>query len=154
VRKPANQKTLSPKISHKPANTLLKFRPLYFIITILLFIIEVLIALFLHDEIIRPYVGDFLVVILIYCFLRSFLNVAVLPTAIFVLVFSYTLEVLQYFNLVELLGLQQYKLARIVIGTSFEWIDLLAYTLGVIFVLYLEKTKTAKRWTGSGSKIS
>jgi Rad3-related DNA helicase len=101
-----------------------------------------------------PYVGDFLVVILLYCFLRSFLTIPVLPTAIFVLVFSYTLEVLQYFNLVERLGLQKYKLARIVIGTSFEWIDLLAYTLGVLFVLSLEKTKTAGRWNRSGSKIS
>ncbi|RCR67877.1 ribosomal maturation YjgA family protein [Larkinella punicea] len=133
---------------------MLTFRPPYFIITLLLFITEVLIALFLHDEIIRPYVGDFLVVILIYCFLRSFLNIAVLPTALFVLVFSYTLEVLQYFNLVEMLGLHEYKLARIVIGTSFEWIDLLAYTLGVLFVVSLEKTKTACRWNRSGSKIS
>ncbi|KAA9352787.1 ribosomal maturation YjgA family protein [Larkinella humicola] len=129
---------------------MLKFQPHYFITTLLLFIIEVLIALFLHDEIIRPYVGDFLVVILIYCFLRAFLNIPVLPTALFVLVFSYTLEVLQYFNLVELLGLQKCKLARIVIGTSFEWIDLLAYTLGVLFVVSLEKTKTARRWNRSG----
>ncbi|MGM9509716.1 DUF2809 domain-containing protein [Larkinella sp. GY13] len=133
---------------------MLKFRLHYFIATILLFITEVLIALFLNDEFIRPYVGDFLVVILLYCFLRSFLNTAVLPTALFVLVFSYTLEVLQYFNLVELLGLQQYKLARIVIGTSFEWIDLLAYTLGVLFIVYLEKTKTARRWNRSGSQLS
>ena len=133
---------------------MLTFRPHYFSTTILLFIIEVLIALFLHDEIIRPYVGDFLVVILIYCFLRAFLNIPVLPTALFVLVFSYTLEVLQYFNLVEQLGLQQYKLARIVIGTSFEWIDLLAYTLGVLFIVYLEKTKTAKRWNRGGSQLS
>ncbi|GAB3933047.1 DUF2809 domain-containing protein [Larkinella terrae] len=124
---------------------MLTFRPPYFILTILFFITEVLIALFLHDKIIRPYVGDFLVVILIYCFLRSFLNTAVLPTALFVLAFSYTLEVLQYFNVVERLGLGKYKLARIVIGTSFEWIDLLAYTLGVLFILYLEKTKTARR---------
>jgi hypothetical protein len=76
------------------------------------------------------------------------------PTAIFVLLFSYTLEVLQYFKLVELLGLQTYKLARIAIGTSFEWIDLLAYTLGVVFVLFLEKSTANKRWNRSGSKIS
>ncbi|WP_421828179.1 DUF2809 domain-containing protein [Larkinella sp.] len=133
---------------------MLTFRPHYFIIAVLLFIIEVLIALFLHDEIIRPYVGDFVVVILIYCFLRAFLNIAVLPTALFVLLFSYTLEVLQYFNLVERLGLQKYKLARIVIGTSFEWIDLLAYTLGVLFIVYLEKTKTARRWNHGGSQLS
>ncbi|MGM9509714.1 DUF2809 domain-containing protein [Larkinella sp. GY13] len=133
---------------------MLKFRPPYFIITLLLFITEVLIALFLHDEIIRPYVGDFLVVILIYCFLRSFLNIPVLPTALFVFVFSYALEVLQYFNLVELLGLQQYKLARIVIGTSFEWIDLLAYTLGVIFIVYLERGKWFSNNFGFCARIS
>lgn len=82
--------------------------------------------------------GDFLVVILIYCFLKSFLNIPVLSTAIAVLIFSYCVETLQYFQLVKRLGLEHSKLARIVIGTSFEWIDMLAYTLGIAFVIFIE----------------
>ena len=48
---------------------MLLFRRSYFSFFVLLFIIEVLIALFVNDRLIRPYVGDFLVVILIYCFI-------------------------------------------------------------------------------------
>ncbi len=119
----------------------LTFSPRYFRVTLFLFLIEVLIALYAHDRIIRPYIGDLIVVILIYCFVKSFLNTPVWPTAIGVLIFSYTIEVLQYFDLVALLGLQDSKIARIVIGTSFAWADLLAYTVGIVILLFFERKK-------------
>ncbi len=117
----------------------LTFSPRYFRATLFLLLIEVLIALYAHDRIIRPYIGDLIVVILIYCFVKSFLNTPVWPTAIGVLIFSYTIEVLQYFDLVHLLGLQDSEIARIVIGTSFAWADLLAYTVGIIILLFFER---------------
>ena len=122
-------------------NSILKFNQHYFIITLLLLGIEVLIAKFAHDSIIRPYVGDFLVVILIYCFIKSFLATDYLNTAIAVLIFSFSLEFLQYFDIVTKLGLGHSKFARTVIGTSFEFIDLIAYTLGIILVIYVENKK-------------
>lgn len=117
----------------------LKLNPAFLTLTILIFITEVLIALYVHDNIIRPYIGDLLVIILIYCFVKSFLNLPVLKTAIGVLLFSYTIEILQYLKLVELLGLQHSKAANIIIGNSFEWIDLLAYTGGFAAILLTEK---------------
>ena len=114
----------------------------YLFLTIFLFLIEVFIALFLHDKIIRPYIGDLLVVILIYCFIRSFLNSSVVKTAICVLIFAYCIEILQYLNLVERLGLQHSKLANVILGNSFEWIDILAYTLGIVFVIGIEKIRS------------
>jgi hypothetical protein len=59
-------------------------------------------------------------------------------TAIGVLIFSYVVEILQYFKVVELLGLERSNFARIVIGTSFEWMDLVAYTTGIGLVLLIE----------------
>lgn len=118
---------------------MLKFSKSYFGLTILLFCIEVLIALYVHDQIVRPYIGDVLVVILIYCFIRSFLNTKVFITAVFVLLFAFGVETLQYLNVVAKLGLQSNTIARIVIGTSFEWIDLLSYISGIIIVLITEK---------------
>lgn len=106
----------------------------------IILIIEIIIALFIHDNIIRPYIGDFLVVILIYCFLKSFLNIPVLPTAISALLFSYAVEASQYFNLVDKLGLHNSQLARIIMGTSFEWIDLVTYTAGIALVVFIEKS--------------
>ena len=123
------------------SESMFKFQLKYFILAAILFLVEVLIALFVHDNFIRPFVGDVLVVILIYCFIKSFLNSPVVITAIAVLLFAYLIEVLQYFKIVNILGLQNSNLARIIIGTSFEWTDILAYTLGIGLVILLDKNK-------------
>jgi hypothetical protein len=118
----------------------------YFTSFILFFIIEVVIALYIRDDFIRPYLGDTFVVILIYCFVRSFLDTPTYPTIIGVLLFSYSVEIMQYFKLVELLGLGNYEFARVVIGTSFAWGDMVAYTVGAVIVLaveYFSRSKTA-----------
>lgn len=118
---------------------MLQFNRNYFALTVLLFLLEIAIAIFVHDNFIRPYFGDFLVVMLLYCFLKSFLNVSVWAAAAFVLVFSFAIETAQYFNMVEKQGLQQSKIARVVLGNSFAWMDLLAYILGILTVILIEK---------------
>ncbi|MCG2611450.1 DUF2809 domain-containing protein [Flavobacterium sp. SM15] len=100
---------------------MLTFNKKYFGLAIFIFFVEVFIALFIDDNFVRPYLGDVLVVILIYCFLKSFLKLSVLPAALMVLMFSFTIEFLQFLNVVERLHLEKSKLARIVIGTSFSW---------------------------------
>ena len=123
----------------KGRNNILKFNAAYFRLASFIFTIETLIALYVHDTIIRPYIGDVLVVILIYCFIKSFLEVKVFPTALFVLLFAFTIEYLQYLNIVEKLGLQNSKIARIIIGTSFSWMDILTYIVGIFVVIVIEK---------------
>lgn len=118
---------------------MLTFNKNYFGFAILIFFIEILIALYVNDSIVRPYFGDVLVVILMYCFLKSFLQLSVLTVAIAVLLFSFSIEFLQYLNIVATLGLEKSKIARTVIGTSFSWIDLLTYIIGIIIVLGVEK---------------
>jgi hypothetical protein len=124
---------------------MIRFNKTSFHITLLLLIIEVGIAIFIHDDIIRPYIGDLLVVILIYYFIKSFFNIQVFPLAISVLLFAYAIEILQYFKIVELLGLQQNQLARVVIGTSFAWTDIAMYTIGIIIILIAENYFLAKQ---------
>ena len=46
-----------------------KFDKKSFIIAIFTFLIEVIIALFINDKIIRPFVGDILVVVFMYYFI-------------------------------------------------------------------------------------
>jgi hypothetical protein len=123
---------------------LLKFNKIYFALAVLLFAIEVLIALFAHDDVIRPYVGDVLVVILIYCFVKSFFDTPVLKTALFVLLFAFTVEGLQYLNIVNRLGLKDSKVAAVIIGSSFSWIDIVTYIIGIGFVLFFEKIVRSK----------
>ncbi len=115
-----------------------RFHKGYFLLAVTLFLVEVGIALFVHDNLIRPYFGDTLVVVLIYCFLKSFLKTAVVPAAIAVLLFSYTIEVLQYYDLIGLLHLENNRLAKCVLGNSFEWVDFIAYTVGIVLVIAIE----------------
>lgn len=115
-----------------------RFHKVYFALMLALFLTEVLIAVYVHDHIIRPYVGDVLVVMLIYCFIKSFFATPVLPTAIAVLFFAFLIEGLQYVQLVNRLGLQNNKIASTVIGNSFAWMDVLAYVVGVVIVLGVE----------------
>ena len=78
---------------------MLTFKKNYFTAAILLFVVEILIAVFVHDNFVRPYFGDVLVVILIYCFIKSFLKLLVLPAVLLVLIFSFSIEFLQYLNI-------------------------------------------------------
>lgn len=110
----------------------------YFLLALLFFIIEVLIALYVKDNFVRPYVGDYLVVMLIYCSVRTFIKASPVKTALAVLLFSYFIETLQYFRIVDRLGLAGNTLAKTVIGYGFEWADMLAYTLGVLTILVAE----------------
>lgn len=117
---------------------MLTFNKRYFALTILLFVVEVLIALFVRDRFVRPYVGDVLVVLLIYCFVKTFMNLPITSVAIFVLVFAFTIEFFQYIHIVERLGLEKSALARTVIGTSFAWADIVAYIAGFVLIVITE----------------
>lgn len=120
------------------------FNKNYFFLSLLILGLEVLIALFAHDNFVRPYLGDVLVVILLYCLIKSFLRLPAFKLAIGVLIFSFVIETLQYIKIVEKLGLGNSKFARTVIGTSFAWMDLLAYVVGILIVLMVERYRPKK----------
>ena len=115
------------------------FRIRYFILTLVLLLIEVFIALYVHDNFIRPYVGDFLVVIFLYCLVRSFIKASVLHVAIGVLLFAFVVEILQYFHFIALIGLKDSMLARVILGNSFSFSDLVAYSAGSLVVVIGER---------------
>jgi uncharacterized membrane protein (DUF441 family) len=117
---------------------MLTFNLRFFLLTILFFVTEVLIALYVKDNFVRPYVGDYLVVMLIYCAVRTFIKANPVKIAIAVLLFAYLVEVLQNFRIVDRLGLSGNLVAKTVIGYGFEWLDILAYTLGVLTILLAE----------------
>ena len=115
------------------------FHRTYFLLTILLFCIEIFIALYVRDQFFRPYVGDILVVMLIYCFLKSFLKLPTILVALAVLVFACNVEFLQYLNIAEILGFERSSLAGTIIGATFSWMDILSYIVGIAIVIAVEK---------------
>ncbi len=108
------------------------------------FFIEVLIAVFFDDLFIRPFVGDVLVVILLYLLVRMVSKFEHLHVVIGVLLFAYIIEFSQYLNLISLLNLQDIKLARIIIGTTYDGMDLVAYSLGAL-ILFISTIKNQKQ---------
>jgi hypothetical protein len=119
----------------------LSFNKHYAILFLLLLSIETGIALWINDSIIRPYLGDMLVVILLYVFIKSILPLSTYPLAISIFFFACLVEVAQFFGVVSLIGLQHNDFARIVMGTQFDWKDVLAYALGITIVIICEKIK-------------
>lgn len=122
-----------------------KFHPIYCIATGLLFLIEVLIAMHLKTGFIRHTVGDFLVVLLLFCFFKSFLKIETTLLAMLTLVIAYVIEFLQLTNFLNLIGLADNKWARIIFGTSFSTQDLVAYTLGIILILGIDRCRFSKK---------
>lgn len=117
---------------------MLTFRPKYGLLAIVFFVIEVLIAVYVHDSFVRPIVGDYLVVFLVYCAVYTFWNVHFMTAAIATLLFSYLIETLQYFHFVHEMGWEKYKIVTIALGTGFSWVDMVAYTLGFLTILLVE----------------
>ena len=111
----------------------------YLFLSLLILGVEVFIAARLNDSIIRPYGGDFLVVILLYCLIRAFLDTRMLSAALTALSFACLVETLQYFRLADHLGLKAHSIPRIMLGDYFTWTDILSYTLGIATVIILER---------------
>ncbi len=82
----------------------------FLFIFLAIFLLEILIAKYLHDAFIRPFGGDVLVVVLIYAFFRIFLKTNNNSRlALGVLIFSFVIEFLQAIHYVNRLGLQDNK---------------------------------------------
>ena len=111
----------------------------YLLLTVFIFAVEVCIALFIKDTLIRPFVGDVLVVVLIYCFFSIFLNFPHWKVAIGVLIFACCIEILQYFDYVKLLDLENNRIFSIAMGRTFEWTDFIAYFTGFLSIILSEK---------------
>lgn len=111
---------------------LMKKRLPYIILLIILIAVEVVIAITQHDNIIRDYGGDTIVVWAVYCLVQSVLggknNHYIVHVC--VLAFAFVVEFLQKIHIVDLIGLGDIQFFRILIGTSFAVEDLIAYALG------------------------
>ncbi len=109
----------------------MKKRIPYIILLILLIAVEVVIALTQHGNWLRNHGGDVIVVWPVYCLVQSIIG-GKKPyiTHIGVLLFAFLVEFLQYFHIVDLIGLGHIEFFRVLIGTSFVVEDLYSYALG------------------------
>jgi len=123
---------MAPKFSTRK---LLRFHRQSFLLFAMIFAIVVIIALFFRDPWIRPLLGDVLIVMVIAYFIHAFVALPLRRIAIGTLIFAYFVEFLQYLKLIDRLGWQNSQLAHLTIGSTFDWRDLVAYTIGVVIVI-------------------
>lgn len=116
----------------------MKKRIVYIISFIVIFCIEVLIALYVRDSFVRPYLGDVLVVVLVYCFVRIFLPTGISKMPFYVFLFACFVEVMQYFQLADTLGVTN-RAARIILGSTFDWKDIASYAVGCVLIILFER---------------
>lgn len=120
-------------------------RIIYLLLSVLLFAAEILIGCF-ADGWIRSYFGDVLVIVLLYTMVRSVLpqirHPGCLP--VLLLMFAFLVEGLQAWGFVDRMHITA-PLLRILIGTSFSWIDMLCYVIGFLPLLLWELLPVGKR---------
>ncbi len=104
-----------------------------------LLLTEIIIALFIKDNFIRPYIGDLLVTVLICSFCRIFIPKKVAALPIYVFAFSIIVEFAQHIDIVKILGLQNIRFLSILIGRSFSMVDILCYALGCLVFFIIDK---------------
>lgn len=114
-------------------------RPGYLAVAIVLFAIEVLIALIVRDNFVRPYVGDVLAVALVYAGLRAVTPLGVNAALAMTLAIAFAIEVAQALGFLAALGLGDNAVARVVLGGTFDWADLAAYTGSAFIIALIER---------------
>lgn len=122
-------------------------RRIYLIVAFSLTAVELLIAFFAKDGFIRPYLGDFLVVIFLYCWVRGLTDLTISTALIGILLLSYTIEFLQWIHLIDRLHLSENRAAGLILGTCFSVSDIVCYTLGIIFCAIAERFIAQKKPT-------
>ena len=123
---------------------MMKFNIKYLIAFIVLFAIEVVIALVVINSFVRGHLGDVIVVVLIYCFIKMFVRKEMRLLWLYIFIFATLVEIGQYFNITEMLGLGGSQLARIIIGSTFDIWDIVCYFVGCVGILIYEIF--ARKW--------
>lgn len=120
---------------------ILKINKYYLVVTAILFLFEALIAYYLKTGFVRHTFGDYLIVILIYCFIKIFIEGYSNVIAMSVWGFAFIIEFSQLFGLIEILNPNNNSVLKLLLGSTFQATDLVAYTLGILTVLIIENTR-------------
>ncbi len=114
-----------------------KKRLCYLLAFLFLLGIEVFIGLFVHDRVIRPYGGDLLVIVLLCCLVRIVFTEKPKLLGLYMMAAGVAAELIQLLHLPERLGLDGSLLGTL-LGSTFDWLDILSYCLGGLFFLAAE----------------
>lgn len=116
----------------------------YLLCALILLTAECLIGAFVRDAFIRPYVGDLLVTVLLCCLMRVLWPKGNRLLPVWVFLFSGAVECIQLLDLPARLGLEGSVFA-IILGSTFDWKDLLCYAAGCVLFALAEQLCAKKK---------
>ncbi|GAB2901186.1 DUF2809 domain-containing protein [Uliginosibacterium flavum] len=120
------------------------FNPQALIWAILIFVIEVLIAtIWSHHPWVRGFLGDALAVVWVYCLLRIVLEGRRKWLALGAFGIGCLVEFCQYVAKVNAWHLDS-ALLRTLLGSVADWMDVLAYALGLLAILTFEAARSTR----------
>lgn len=105
----------------------------YVAASILLFLTEIVIGIY-GLGIVRAYIGDVLIIMLLYCLIRIFTKALPKTLPLWMFGVGCLAEILQYFRLSDLLGFERGSLPATLIGTSASWWDIVSYAIGAVLI--------------------
>lgn len=111
----------------------MKPRLIYSVAFIVFLAIEVCIALFVHDDFVRPYIGDVLAVVTVYCAVRIVFPDRINLMSLLVFAFAAVVELIQLTDLAKMFG--EGSFMAILLGSTFDPADLLCYGIGTLPLL-------------------
>ena len=114
-------------------------RARYLLAAVALFLVELTIALRVHDNFVRPFLGDTLVVVLLYCASQAIFPQSYKRSALEVLLLAYAVEAGQAADFAAWLGADRIPWLSVLLGRTFSWADLAAYTVGYAIVIFTER---------------
>jgi hypothetical protein len=125
---------------------MIRFNKIYFTFFLVLFLIEILIAKY-ATGFLRHTIGDYLAVMFVYTFIKSIFKISIEKAILITFSIAYIIEFLQLTDLQKMYPSEYTTTFKMILGTSFSFGDLVAYTLGVITIYlienYLRKVKTS-----------
>ena len=106
--------------------------------TVLILAAEIYIAICVKGGFVRHYAGDVLAVVLLYALARAIFSKPPLNLPLKIFAFAAALELVQYFGVVQILGIEN-KILKVMIGGTFDFADLLCYAAGCVLAGAYEK---------------
>jgi hypothetical protein len=133
-----NKVTKEPSLKVKKKALFSEKMNRYFWIFLLLLVTETVIALFHFHKFIRGFIGDVLVIPLLFYFGKWITRFSAKRILLLVILVAFSIECMQLLNLASKLGIEN-SVFYILLGNTFDPWDLVAYLIGGLTVIIFER---------------
>ena len=104
----------------------------YFIIFLVLSAVIILIALYADDDFVRPYLGDAAAAAAVFFLACAAFKKTPKLLVLYVFIFTVIVELMQFFNVLALVGLSENRALSVIAGSTFDFADILCYAAGCL----------------------